>query len=360
MLSFGVALWFREGCGIECFSMHQVFTLIIMALVVGALGFRHRRSIRQSCSQYASLFYNDIYEVPLPAGHRFPMEKYRKVRTTLQSEFIAGVSFIESPLATVDELATTHCRNYIQRFLTGEGMTAAEVRAVGFPWSVPGTKRALSSVGGTVAAMRAVLNGESRASGHIAGGTHHAFFDYGEGFCVFSDIAVAANLALVEYSARVRKIVIIDLDVHQGNGNAKLFEKQPAVFTFSMHCAANLFSKKEVSDVDVEIEAGTGDAEYLKILNGWLPFLFDVVKPDLVFFQAGVDPFAGDRLGRLALTRDGLRERNSLVYEYVKSRNVPLVVTMGGGYPKSEHPAEWLEVIECHSDCYRQMIKVFA
>lgn len=341
--------------------MHLV-TLTVM--LVGALGLRHnRRFLRQSCSQYVtSLFYNDVYEVPLPAGHRFPMEKYRKVRTKLQSEFDsgAGVTFIESPLATVDELATTHCRNYIQRFLTGEGMTAAEVRAVGFPWSVPGTKRALSSVGGTVAAMRTVLSGESQASGHLAGGTHHAFFDYGEGFCVFSDIAVAANLALMEHSELVRQVVIIDLDVHQGNGNAKLFEKQPAVFTFSMHCAANIFSKKQVSDVDVEIEPGAGDEEYLRILRGWLPFLFDVVKPDLVFFQAGVDTFAGDRLGRLALTREGLRERNSLVYEYVKSRNVPLVVTMGGGYPRSEHPKEWLEVIECHSDCYRQMIEDFA
>lgn len=147
------------------------------------------------------LFYNDVFEVKLPQGHRFPMEKYRKVRTILQSEFASDnrVIFEQSPLSNAQELATTHCREYISRFLTGEGMTAAEIRAVGFPWSLEGTKRALSSVGGTIAAMREVCSGANGASGHIAGGTHHAFHDYGEGFCVFSDIAVAANLALRDY-----------------------------------------------------------------------------------------------------------------------------------------------------------------
>ena len=312
-------------------------------------------------SKSIMLYYNDIFEVPLPPGHRFPMEKYRKVRNILQAELGAHVMFRESPLATEAELTTTHCPNYINRFLTGIGMTPSEIRAVGFPWSVAGTKRALSSVGGTVAAMRSVCSGEAIAAGHCAGGTHHAFYDYGEGFCVFSDIAVAANLAFVEYPTTVKKILIIDLDVHQGNGNAKLFENNPQVFTFSIHCQANLFSQKQLSDVDVELELGTTDEKYMKVLAGWMPFLFDIVKPDLVFFQAGVDCFEGDRLGKLSLTQDGLRQRNAIVFHWCRTKEIPVVLTMGGGYPKSDDPmsSNYLQVLDCHADCYRQLCSEF-
>eukprot|EP01032_Pedospumella_encystans_P027874 gene27874-31489_t len=198
------------------------------------------------------------------------MDKYRLVRQKLQSEFESDVNveFVESPLATTDELKVTHCPDYVD-----------------------------SSAGGTVAATRSVLkNKDALFSGHIAGGTHHAFYDYGEGFCVFSDIAVACNLALKEYPDEVKQILIIDLDVHQGNGNAVLFKNDPRVFTFSMHCKDNYFSKKEHSNIDVEVEAGCQDEEYLAKLNLWLPILFEKVQPQLVFFQAGVDIYEGDRL----------------------------------------------------------------
>lgn len=183
-----------------------------------------------------------------------------------------------------------------------------------------------------MAAMRAVLgHSESLFSGHIAGGTHHAFYNYGEGFCVFSDIAVACNLALKEYPDLVKKILIIDLDVHQGNGNAVLFRDDSRVFTFSMHCKDNYFSKKEESNVDIELEPGTRDEEYLVKLNTWLPLLFDSVQPELVFYQAGVDIYEGDRLGKLKISREGLRRRNDAVYGEVLKRKVKCVVTMGGG-----------------------------
>lgn len=162
-------------------------------------------------------------------------------------------------------------------------------------------------------------------------GTHHAFYNYGEGFCIFSDIAVACNRALIEYPELVRQVLIIDLDVHQGNGNAKLFQDAPQVFTFSMHCKDNYFSEKQQSNIDVELEAGLSDDEYLSKLKVWLPYLMDVIKPQLVFFQAGVDIFEGDRLGKLRVTREGLMRRNSYVYQYVLRRNIKCVVTMGGG-----------------------------
>jgi len=303
------------------------------------------------------LFYNDIFEVPLPPGHRFPMRKYRDVRLKLQGEFSHDL-FAASPLATREELETTHCPGYIDRFLSGQ-QTEKEIRAVGFPWSLPGTKRALSSVGGTVAAMRTVCSSAGVLfAAHIAGGTHHAFFDYGEGFCVFSDIAVAANLALQENPKTIRKVVIIDLDVHQGNGNAKLFEHRPEVFTFSMHCGANLFSKREVSDMDIELDSDTGDAEYLALLERHIPFLMDAVKPDLIFFQAGVDIYQGDRLGKLAISREGIKRRNDIVLSAAKAVNKPLVLTMGGGYPRSDDPLSdnFTSVIDAHCDCYRQLI----
>lgn len=213
----------------------------------------------QSNPQYEALklFYNDVYEVPLPQNHRFPMAKYRMVRELLQQDQVSDrIAFSVSPIATVEELGTTHCLNYVSRFVEGR-LSELEVRRVGFPWSEAHVRRSLSSVGGTVAATRHVLSSQNRLlAGHLAGGTHHAFFAHGEGFCVFSDIAVAANIALREFSDRVRSILIIDLDVHQGNGNAVLFQHDARVFTFSMHCKENLFSARQTSCLDVDLPAG--------------------------------------------------------------------------------------------------------
>ena len=285
-----------------------------------------------SPSKTAIFYYNDIYKVVLPSNHQFPMEKYALVRQGLQSRLNSrdDISFIESPVATSFELGSTHCPLYIERFLSGN-LSPKENRKIGFPWSPSGVLRSLSSVGGTVAAMRSVCSGECLIAGHIAGGTHHAFYDYGEGFCVFSDIAVASNLALKEFQNIVSKILIIDLDVHQGNGNAVLFRDNENVFTFSMHCTANYFSAKQISDFDVEVEPGTGDDEYMNLLQTWLPQIMNKVKPQLVFYQAGVDISEMDRLGKLKLTQNGISNRNKFVYKLCKEYDSKVVITMGGG-----------------------------
>lgn len=307
------------------------------------------------------LFYNDIYEVDMPPNHRFPMAKYRMVRTLLQQEYQEQtdfVSFQPSPLATIQELSTTHCPLYVNRYLSGN-MTDIEIRRTGFPWSEKHVKRSTSSVGGTVAAMRTVLSSPtSLFAGHIAGGTHHAFYNYGEGFCIFSDIAVACNLALLEYPDLVQRVVIIDLDVHQGNGNAALFSDKPNICTFSMHCKENYFSARQKSSIDVELDAGTTDEEYLAKLKIYLPYLLDVIKPQLVFFQAGVDIFEHDKLGKLKISREGIQRRNKLIFDSLLRRKIKCVVTMGGGYPKDLEPtsAAFQSIIQCHADVYRNCI----
>lgn len=333
------------------------------------------------CRPSFRVFYNDVYEVILPPNHRFPMEKYRKVRLEIQrrmaslsdgEQSLVECDFIKSPLATDDELTTTHAPNYVLRFLTGD-QTAAELRNVGLPWSHQGVDRALSSTGGTVAAAREVCDALRRSkvrekneeggsgvvapppppppcwAAHVAGGTHHAFADRGEGFCVFSDIAVAANVARREYPDVVERILIIDCDVHQGNGNSVLFNGRNDVMTFSLHCSANYFSPKEDSDLDVELPPGCTDETYLLTLSHWLKRIrCEGGKYDLIFFQAGVDVLDDDRLGRMSLSREGVRRRNCLVYQFASDLGVPLVITMGGGYPRED----WAPIIEAHADVY--------
>ncbi|KAJ1455910.1 hypothetical protein M885DRAFT_440402 [Pelagophyceae sp. CCMP2097] len=309
-----------------------------------------------------TFFYNDVYEFPMPPGHRFPMQKYRLVRLDLAEQFGDATLLKVSPLASERDLLTTHCPDYVSRFLAG-ALSPMENRRIGFPWSPAGVARALSSTGGTIAA--AVQIGEALrnakddcvVSGHVAGGTHHAFFDRGEGFCVFSDIAVAANVLKRDYGDVVRKILVLDLDVHQGNGNAKLFQNDASIYTFSMHCAANFFSEKELSDCDVEVPAGAGDEEYLRLLKSYLPML-TAWKPDVVFFQAGVDVSEHDRLGKLQVTREGLRKRNALVFQTFLRCNASIVVTMGGGYPKDldEDSDAFRGIVGAHADVYLQAV----
>lgn len=279
-------------------------------------------------------------------------------------------------MTTVEELSTTHSLDYIKRFLRGD-QTEQEQRNVGFPWSLEGVDRALSSVGGTLEAARSVcdyiLEQNPQAvtksiatlsvasdtgvlqpwAAHVAGGTHHAFWDYGEGFSVFSDIAVAANVILEEYPKLVQKILILDLDVHQGNGNAVLFQGRPEVSTFSMHCQGNYFSEKEDSDLDIELPIGCTDATYLMTLNHWLKRIEEEGGPfDLVFYQAGVDIVDQDRLGRMEISAEGVQKRNEMVYEFVTRLEVPLVICMGGGYPKRAD--NWEPIVDAHSSVYFQ------
>jgi acetoin utilization deacetylase AcuC-like enzyme len=256
-------------------------------------------------------------------------------------------------------LETTHCPDYIQRFLRGD-QTELEQRNVGFPWSQQGVDRALSSVGGTLAAACDVCeiwglqqkHGIPPWAAHIAGGTHHAFYDRGEGFSVFSDIAVAANIVLQRYPHVVQKILIVDLDVHQGNGNAVLFANNTQVDTFSIQCEGNYFSEKQQSDLDVELPVHCTDQTYLATLNHWLKIIGQEGGPyDLVFFQAGVDIIEHDRLGRMLISPEGVRRRNELVYHFAASKNVPLVISMGGGYPKND---DWAPIINAHANVYLQ------
>ena len=321
------------------------------------------------------VFYNDVYEVILPKGHRFPMQKYGKVRRRVQ-EMIAALppqeqdkvqcDFQVSPLATFEELTTTHCPDYVKNFMVGN-QTDVELRNVGFPWSPSGVNRALSSVGGTVAAACAVCdvlrerrrqyddeniddNGFAPTwSAHVAGGTHHAFYSRGEGFCVFSDIAVAANVVLERYSDVVQRILIIDLDVHQGNGNAVLFQGRDDVITFSMHCKKNFFSEKQSSDLDIELPEHCTDQTYLSTLSYWLKRInAEGGEYDLVFYQAGVDVIADDRLGRMSLSQEGVLKRNEMIYNWADERDIPLIITMGGGYIKKD----WEPILSAHSNVY--------
>lgn len=278
------------------------------------------------------------------------------MREALQREMSGMASFHESPLVSLDDLHTIHSPSYVDRYIHDK-LTPLENRRIGFPWSTQSVNRALSSTGGTVAAMHAVCRpgAAARFAGHIAGGTHHAFSDRGEGFCVFSDIAVAAAVALRDYAARVSRILIVDLDVHQGNGNANIFSDDSRVITFSVHCSANLFSKREFSDVDVDLPVGAGDAEYLQALTDHLPALMERVHPDLVFYQAGVDPHASDRFGKLQLSSAGLKRRNKMVLDLASKYQARLVTTMGGGYPKdlSIDSEPFFHVVQAHLDCYR-------
>ena len=275
-------------------------------------------------------------------------------RIAERREELVDCHFTVSPLASIEDLSTTHSSDYIQRFMTGD-QTQQELRNVGFPWSLESVQRAQSSVGGTVAAACAAIEASLRRSdnltwgAHIAGGTHHAFYDRGEGFSVFSDIAVAANVALQRYPDKIRRILIVDLDVHQGNGNAVLFQGRPEVVTFSMQCKANYFSEKQDSDLDIELPVDCTDETYLATLNFWLKRFRQELDFDLIFFQAGVDVLEHDRLGRLALSHKGVRRRNEMVFDFARDSKVPLVITMGGGYPRNK---DWAPILEAHTDVY--------
>ena len=322
------------------------------------------RTAGASMSAPVPLYYNDIYHVDLPKTSSFPMQKYRYVREALQRELPSTLAtFYESPLVSEKDLTLVHCEGYVSRFLGGQ-LTRDELRRIGFPWSPQHVNRALSSTGGTVAAAHAVCRADATAifAGHIAGGTHHAFADRGEGYCVFNDIAVAAAVALRDHAARVQRVLVVDCDVHQGNGTASIFAGDERVFTASFHCEANLFSAREVSDLDVDLPPGVGDEAYLEALQAHLPGLFERVRPQLCFFQAGVDVHESDRIGKLKLSSAGIKKRNALVYAAAARHGARLVVTMGGGYPKDldEGSVHFHRVVQSHMDCYRQCASAHA
>ena len=286
-------------------------------------------------------FYADNFVLPLPAGHRFPMAKYRLLRDRVLHE-LPGVRLAQAPAASDGELALVHTPDYIAAITQGT-LTAAAQREIGFPWSLAMAERARRSAGATVAAARVALGLDGSPSGagiaaNMAGGTHHAYADKGSGFCVFNDVAVAARLMQAEWARHRQptraqlKVAIIDLDVHQGNGTASVFGRDPSVFTLSIHGEKNFPFRKEASDLDVEMSDGCLDAPYLQALEHALDELDRRFEPGLVLYLAGADPFEGDRLGRLSLSFDGLEARDRRVFDWAYQRRIPLAFVMAGGY----------------------------
>lgn len=272
-------------------------------------------------------FYSDRFVLPLPPGHRFPMDKYRLLRERIATG-LPGVSLLEPEAATDGQLALAHAPDWIERLSLGR-VTAQEQRAIGFPWSPEMVERSRRSVGATIAACRAAL--VDGAAANLAGGTHHAHADRGEGFCCFNDVAVAARLMQAE--RRARRVAIVDLDVHRGDGTAAILADDASVFTLSLHGERNYpFRGGPPGDLDVALPDGTGDTAYLAALDDALSRLFEAFSPDLLVYVAGADVYHGDRLGRLALTREGVAERDARVFAAARGRRLPVAVAMGGGY----------------------------
>jgi acetoin utilization deacetylase AcuC-like enzyme len=279
-------------------------------------------------------YYADHFVLPLPTGHRFPMQKYRLLRDAIVAE-LPEVRLAQAPLASEGELALVHTPGYIEAVLHGT-LSAAQQREIGFPWTPAMAERARRSVGATVGAARDALR--EGVAANLAGGTHHASADTGSGFCVFNDLAVAARLMQAEWHRAHRgllRVAVIDLDVHQGNGTAAIFRDDPTVYTLSLHGAKNFPFRKVASDLDIDLPDGCTDAPYLAALDGALAWLWQDhgdAPPGLVLYQAGADPHEGDRLGRLKVTAAGLAERDRRVFSACRSRGIPVVLTMGGGY----------------------------
>jgi acetoin utilization deacetylase AcuC-like enzyme len=275
------------------------------------------------------LFPSDRYPLPLPEGHRFPAAKYRLLRRRLEAHAAAGAAleFVEPHAATDEELLRVHDRGYVGRVFSGT-LTRDEQRRIGFPWSAALVERSLRSTGAAVDAAAAAV--EDGVAASLAGGTHHAGTSWGEGFCVFNDTAVATR----EMQARgvARRVLILDCDVHQGNGTAEIFAADPNVFTMSIHGARNFPLRKHPSSLDVPLDDGTDDDAYLAALAPAVVESFGRGRPDLVFYIAGADPYEHDRLGRLRLTKQGLVNRDRMVLDAARAAGVPLAIVLGGGY----------------------------
>ena len=287
---------------------------------------------------------SERYTLPLPAGHRFPIAKYELIQAQLLWQGVApAADFYDPGLCAAADVLRVHSAAYWHK-VRDQTLSAAEVRRLGLPQSPQLTRRSLSSVAGTLQSARRALRDGIGLS--LAGGTHHAFADRGEGFCVLNDIAVAAAYLL--HHRLARQVLVVDLDVHQGDGTASIFRAEPRVFTFSMHAGANYPLRKEQSDLDVALPLGTGDAAYLTELRTTLPRLLDQVRPDFLFYQAGVDVLATDKLGKLALTQAGCRQRDEFVLGLCRQHHLPVAVSMGGGY--SERLAD---IVDAHCNTFR-------
>lgn len=294
--------------------------------------------------------YHPMYRHPLPPKHRFPMEKYELIPEQLLYEGTVTASnfFAPSPLPE-SRILRAHTADYWERLKT-LSLTRKEERATGFPLSEGLVQREIIIAQGTLDCAQYAL--QYGVAMNIAGGTHHAFTDRGEGFCLLNDIALGAYYLLDEGLAQ--RVLVVDLDVHQGNGTAQIFQDESRVFTFSMHGAHNYPLRKEQSDLDIGLPDGTPDEPYLDHLTNTLPLLIDTVQPDFIFYQSGVDVLATDKLGRLGMSLEGCRRRDQIVLEACKRNGIPVAVSMGGGY--SERVAI---IVEAHANTYRLAQEIF-
>ena len=273
-------------------------------------------------------FYTDHFVLPLPSGHRFPMEKYSKLRNLVGT--VEGIELVEAPAASDTQILYAHDPQYLIKIIQGK-LSLQEQREIGFPWSEKMVERSRRSAGATVAACKVAMS--EGIAVNLAGGTHHAYRDIGSGFCVFNDSAIAARALQKEVSSKL-KIAIIDLDVHQGNGTASILQQDSSIFTLSIHGENNFPFKKEVSDLDFGLADGCDDQTYLKVLENCLDELDRRFRPDSLIFLAGADPHEGDRLGRLNISSEGMRLRDEAVLQYALDRNLPIALSMAGGYGK--------------------------
>lgn len=290
------------------------------------------------------VFYSDHQPVILPAGHRFPMPKYYLLRQAIEeSNLLPSEKFVASQIVSDDQILRVHTWDYLNRLMVGQ-MTEREMRRIGFPWSQDLVLRARLSAGGTLGACRAAL--DEKISVNLAGGTHHAHPTHGEGFCIFNDVAIAARAMQAE--GRVAKVIVVDLDVHQGDGTADIFQEDPTVFTFSVHGEKNFPYRKFPSDLDIALPDGCTDEEYLEAVRNGLDWSLARFEADLVIYIAGADPYFGDRLGRLAVTKAGLASRDQLVLERCFQKGIPVAVVLGGGYadPIQETVAIHLQTVK--------------
>lgn len=296
-----------------------------------------------------SIFYSPYYYADIGEGHIFPIRKFELVRDRLLAErTISADELIEPAPAKIADLHLVHTEDYISRLASGE-LTAKELRKLGLPWSQSLVRRSFHAISGTINAARMAL--ADGISSNLAGGTHHAYPDRGEGFCVLNDVAVAIRVLQQEKLAE--RFLIIDCDVHQGDGTAFIFRESPEVFTFSMHGAKNYPLFKQASSLDIELPDGTGDQEYLETLEHALDRI-RLHQADIIFYLAGADPYENDKLGRLSVSIDGLKRRDQMVMDFSRSQRVPIVTTMSGGYATSI-----TDTVEIHCNTIRAAKSAF-
>jgi len=277
------------------------------------------------------VFYSDHFVLPLPEGHRFPMIKYSMLRESVAASGLCGPEELIVPHPVSDaEILRSHEEGYLRRVALGT-LTEKEMRRIGFPWSQRMVERSRRASGGTLGACLAAL--EDGFAANLAGGTHHAFADRGEGYCVFNDSAIAARA--VQAEGLVERVVIVDTDVHQGNGTAAIVRGDATIYTLSIHGAKNFPFRKEESDLDLALPDGADDGEFLDALEEGLERALEESRAELAIYLAGADPFEDDRLGRLSVSKEGLAERDRLVLESCRERGIPVAVTMAGGYARN-------------------------